>query len=90
MKQIQEPIQVQHRYAPWEVRWRGQTLTVEEIVESWSWRGRWWLDPQLQGERRRYYRVLCHASGRQARRVMEIFRRQRNGSHHWILSRIVD
>jgi len=105
MKQVLEPIEVQPphspepRYAPERLRWRGQVLAVEQVLESWSWRGRWWLDPHLAGEHRRYYRVLCSgrvAAGRRgpARevtgKILEIFRRQQDGAQHWILSRIAD
>lgn len=88
MKQVLEPIEVQPPHFPERLRWRGQVLAVEKVLESWSWRGRWWLDPHLGGEQRRYYRILCR--GPRAQRVLEIYRRRQDGVQGWILSRIAD
>lgn len=90
MKQVLEPIEVQPLHFPQKLRWRGQVMAVEQVLESWSWRGRWWLDPQLLGEYRRYYRVLCQPAQRRTQRILEIYRRRQDGAQHWILSRIAD
>lgn len=85
MKRILEPIKVTDE-RPQRLLWRGKVFQMEPPLERWIWRGRWWIDPQLQGERRIYYRILCHPLPRGTPRVFEIFRRKEG----WILSRIVD
>ncbi|MEW6284030.1 MAG: DUF6504 family protein [Candidatus Eremiobacterota bacterium] len=77
MRQIMEPVEVR----PGAFLWRGQVYPVRQVLETWSYRGRWWSDPSLAGERRTYYR-LSAAGG-----VFELFRRH-DGA--WFLSRVLD
>ncbi len=62
-------------------RWRRQVYPVEQILESWIYRGRWWTDERLAGERRVYYRLLAR------RGSYELYRSDRQG---WVLSRVLD
>ncbi len=58
MKLVIEPIAVTVCDGrPVAFRWRTRTLHVSEILDRWFWRGRWWHDAALQGERREYFRV---------------------------------
>ena len=64
--------------------WRGRLYEVETILETWTWRGRWWLSDaqgsELRDEKREYYLLMTDAG------VVEIF----DGKDGWMLSRIVD
>ncbi len=62
-------------------RWRRRVYPVEQILESWVYRGRWWTDERLAGERRIYYRLLAR------RGSYELYRSDRQG---WVLSRVLD
>lgn len=97
MKLLMESIEVQAvAGGPKGFRWRGRWYRVREISQEWAWRGRWWTDPDMRGERRRYYRVIasCEASWRarapecQGPRGagFEIFERE----GQWVLSRLLD
>ncbi|MBT9581882.1 hypothetical protein IV102_00945 [bacterium] len=60
MKQILEPIEVRAEFTPnWRFRWRQRVYLVTQVSQRWYYRGKWWLDPQLQGECRNYFRVIC-------------------------------
>ena len=63
MKNIQEPILVQWDSHSKKMEWRQRCYSIEEVLERWYYRGKWWLDCSLQGESRIYYRVLCHPQG---------------------------
>ena len=80
---------------PMQLCWRGRRYRVLEIVDRWSYRGRWWSDCCLVGERRLYLRLLCIPEDRATRsmrrdaeqgRVMEVF--CQDGM--WTLSRLLD
>lgn len=48
MKLLLEPIQVHAvQGEPRRLDWRGRTWPVEEILDHWIWRGRWWMDADL-------------------------------------------
>jgi hypothetical protein len=32
---------------------------VESVMARWFYRGKWWLDSKLEGERRTYFRLSC-------------------------------
>lgn len=82
MRQILEPIEVRlQEEGPRAFRWRRRVYPVEQILESWVYRGKWWTDRELAGERRVYYRL-------QSRRgTYELYHSDRSG---WVLSRIGD
>jgi len=103
MKLLMEPIEVQAAaQKPTGFRWRGRWYRVREISQEWSYRGRWWTDPDLRGERRRYYRVVASretgggswraggtsgAGGEHPGAAgFEIFERE----GQWVLSRLLD
>lgn len=77
MRLILEPIAVDvDDGRPVTLRWRHSSFRVRHVVDTWTWRGRWW-----QGDSRRRYYLLDCAEG-----TLEIFT---DGST-WILSRLVD
>ncbi len=77
-----EPIQVRTQdRLPNAFRWRRRLYLIEQILESWVYRGKWWTDAELKGERRVYYRLLSR------RGTYEVFRSSRHG---WVLSRVQD
>lgn len=77
-----EPIEVRlEGEAPIAFRWRRRVFPVAQILESWVYRGKWWLDERLCGERRVYYRLETR------RGTYEVFRSDQRG---WILSRVHD
>ncbi|MHB2018306.1 MAG: hypothetical protein ACYCW6_15265 [Candidatus Xenobia bacterium] len=81
MKLFMEPVEVAVRgEGPSCVRWRRKSYPVLQVAERWCWRGRWWTDAELNGEQRRYYRLICQQA------QLEVFERQ--GS--WTLSRLLD
>lgn len=95
MKLFLEPIDVQVRDdLPAALEWRGCAYRVEEILQEWTWRGRWWTDALLRGESRHYYRVTCAATAHAARArrptpspaCFDIYER----SGRWMLSRVLD
>ena len=51
------------------VQWRGRTFHVESVEAIWCVEGRWWLDADRQGARRRCFRVGL---------------RERNGQTLWL------
>ncbi|CAM9994907.1 unnamed protein product, partial [Phaeothamnion confervicola] len=57
MKSIQEQILFQKSAQGGCFHWRERSYVVAEILERWYYRGKWWLEPTLQGELRNYYRV---------------------------------
>lgn len=60
MKQFLEPIQVIQPFSSaWAFVWRQRQYRVTGVLERWFYRGKWWLDPGLQGESREYIRVMC-------------------------------
>ena len=60
MKQILEPIEVREELTPrWRFRWRQRVYRVIQVSQRWFYRGKWWLDPKLEGETRKYFRVVC-------------------------------
>ena len=62
MKRVMEPILVTGPFTPaWKLLWRDRTFRVESIMGQWYFRGKWWLDPELEGERRTYFRLGCVA-----------------------------
>ena len=82
-----EPLHVEPPHGrPRLLHWRGARYQVLRVLGWWSYRGRWWTDAQLQGERRLYCRVLCRQGPRQGEVVMEIFRHDGG----WTLSRLAD
>lgn len=86
MKLFQEPCEVTGgNRQRWEIRWRTNSYRVLEVEESWLWVGRWWLRPDLAGERRRYFRVAVASAGGN-RLVLEIFEQD----EQWTLSRVED
>lgn len=52
------------------VRWRERAWRVAAELGRWAYRGEWWRDPSLSGERREYF-VLGTARGE-----IEVFRRE--------------
>lgn len=94
MKQILEPIEVRdEETSGWKFRWRQRVYLVTRVSERWFYRGKWWLDGQLQGERRNYFRVICRQVQNRdlgAERVMELFSRCRPQGRDWVLSKVVD
>jgi Family of unknown function (DUF6504) len=72
--------------APAQLCWRGARYRVLQVLGWWKYRGRWWIDPHLEGERRCYYRLLCRRSLREAPVVMEVFA----AAAGWVLSRMAD
>ena len=66
------------------VRWRGRTRTVTKLLEVWVYRGAWWLEPSLEGERRVYH-VLATKLGE-----IEVFEQTLNGTVAWLVSRWFD
>ena len=52
------------------VRWRERVWQVKATLDVWTYRGNWWLDPSLQGERRTYH-VLGTARGE-----IEVYQRE--------------
>lgn len=62
VKRVMEPIIVLTPLTPsWTLVWRERTYHVEAVLARWFYRGKWWLDPQLEGERRSYFRLSCAA-----------------------------
>jgi hypothetical protein len=60
MKQILEAIEVRGQLTTnWRFRWRQRVYQVTQVSQRWYYRGKWWLDPLLQGETRQYFRVIC-------------------------------
>jgi hypothetical protein len=81
MKLLMEPVGVETQGGqPAVVVWRRRRYPVREVAQSWTWRGRWWTDPDLEGEHRLYFRLLCDGVR------MEIFEHDDN----WTLSRLLD
>ncbi len=81
MKLLLEPIEVQAAAGlPRQIRWRRKTWPVQEILDRWVWRGRWWRDPALEGETRQYFRVLSRGA------TLEIYASDKQ----WVLSRVWD
>lgn len=82
MRQVLEPVEVRlEGELPRAFRWRRKVYPVEQVLESWIYRGKWWTDDRLAGERRVYYRL-------QARRgTYELYRSDQRG---WVLSRVFD
>jgi hypothetical protein len=76
MKIRMVPVRIQGRL----LQWRGRNYRIQQVLERWQWRGRWWNDPSFQGDCRTYYRVQTH------RGTFELF--QRDGD--WTLSRELD
>lgn len=77
-----EPVEVRTAQdIPTAFRWRRKVYPVEQVLESWVYRGKWWTDNLLAGERRVYYRLLAR------RGTYELFRSDQKG---WMLSRIQD
>jgi hypothetical protein len=37
------------------VRWRDRVWQVKTTLDIWTYRGNWWTDPSLEGERRQYH-----------------------------------
>ena len=57
-----QPIRVQTRDGlPARVEWRGRTFRVESVEAIWCVEGRWWLDADRQGARRRCFRLMLSA-----------------------------
>jgi hypothetical protein len=60
MKRVMEPIVVTQPFtAAWTLSWRERSFHVETVLAQWFFRGKWWLDPSLEGERRTYLRLSC-------------------------------
>ena len=77
MRVILEPIVVDVcDGSPVVVRWNQSAFQVLHIVDTWTWRGRWW-----QGDSRRRYYVLDCVEG-----TLEVYT---DGSA-WTLSRLMD
>ena len=54
-----QAIRVQTRGGlPARVEWHGRTFHVESVEAIWCIEGRWWLDSDRQGARRRCFRVM--------------------------------
>lgn len=82
MRLVMEPVEVRvQNRQPAAFRWRRRIYPVDRVLETWSYRGRWWLEPDLQGERRTYFRLIS------GRGLYELFRR---GDGVWFLSRLND
>jgi hypothetical protein len=41
-------------------QWRQRIYYVHQLLEDWFYRGKWWQDPRLEGERRHYFRVSSY------------------------------
>ncbi|BCM94538.1 hypothetical protein IAD21_06445 (plasmid) [Abditibacteriota bacterium] len=53
-----EAIRVQSRGGiPARLEWRGRSVSVRKVEATWCVQGRWWLDEQRSGTRRRYFRL---------------------------------
>lgn len=86
MKLVNEEIQVMTtEKLPSSLTWRNQTWTVEAILNSWRIDGRWWLDIEMKGTTRRYYRlrIVCGRS----ERVVEVYWESGGG---WIMGKVLD
>ena len=81
MKLLLEPIQVHSvQGEPRRLDWRGRTWPVEEILDHWIWRGRWWMDADLTGQTRHYFRLRSRGA------TLEIYA----SGEDWVLSRVWD
>jgi hypothetical protein len=77
MRMVLEPIAVDFRDGRIAAfRWRRQTFTVRCVVDTWTWRGRWW-----QVDSRRTYHLLDCVEG-----TIEVYTDGRT----WTLSRLLD
>lgn len=82
MRLLMEPVEVDVRQdVPVALRWRRRGYRVVEVAQRWTYRGRWWTDPALAGERRTYFRLRCEPAVH-----FEVFER----AGQWILSRVLD
>jgi len=85
MKLKMEPIDVAVKAEqPQRFCWRGKLYVVESVIDTWTWRGRWWM-ADIEGamerdDKRDYYLLMTDAG------VVEIFA----GNEGWMLSRISD
>lgn len=78
MKILLEAIDVQCRNnKPQAVCWRCGVYQVEQILETWTYRSKWWTNK----EETREYMLLITTNG-----VMEIY----HGTEGWMLSRVYD
>lgn len=71
--------------SPHRLVWGGRPFRVQSVEAMWCVEGRWWLDSARFGARRRYFRLLVAAPGKQARCV-EVYRQ----GAVWKLWRIAD
>jgi hypothetical protein len=39
------------------LNWRGRRRLVDRTLEVWAYRGAWWRESSLQGERREYHTI---------------------------------
>jgi len=78
MKILLEAIDVQCRNnKPLAVCWRSGVYQVEQVLETWTYRSKWWTNK----EETREYMLLITTNG-----VMEIY----HGTDGWMLSRVYD
>lgn len=62
---------------PMAICWRSGVYQVEQILETWTYRSKWWTNK----EETREYMLLITTNG-----VMEIY----HGTEGWMLSRVYD
>ena len=58
--------------APLSIRLGGERVVVTEVLESWAFRGHWWLEPSLLGQRRRYWHVVTERGLYELRALIDL------------------
>jgi len=73
---------------PVEVEWRGRRFAVRPIDAMWCIEGRWWLDGERVGAKRRYFRLhLQNLSLGEQTLCVEV---TRSHTGQWRLWRVAD